>query len=34
MIHNYHKNAMTRPRMEPTWQNDPSYFWADKKKGK
>ena len=35
MIHRYHQYAMTIPRMEPEWRNDPSYFWArDKKKVK
>lgn len=33
MIHNYHQRAMLTPRHEPTWQYDPSYWWArDKKK--
>lgn len=32
MIHNYHKYAMTAPRVEPMWKDDPSYFWARDKK--
>ena len=30
----YHKNAMNSYRIEPTWKNDPSYFWAKDKKKK
>ena len=33
-IQKYHQHAMTAPRVEPTWKNDPSYNWAEKKKQK
>ena len=27
-IQRYHQHAMTAPRMELMWRDDPSYFWA------
>lgn len=33
-IQKYHQNAMTAPRVEPTWDKDPSYNWAEKKRRK
>lgn len=31
-IQKYHEHAMTAPRVEPTWDKDPSYNWGKKRK--